>query len=160
MHMSVRDLWCIFLLTPLVGGWAIFVPLFSSWMVLCPGFPFRTTCGFEFKLIVCFSSHGILVHFIHSDCCRHCHYVIEAIIALAELGVPAKDIISLFPQVCWLYHYQVFSYHFGINLKSIMIYEDFKSALSHSLGKLERHKRATLLMFLVNSVVSAGKFQY
>ncbi|KAE9455256.1 hypothetical protein C3L33_12852, partial [Rhododendron williamsianum] len=28
----------------------------------------------------------------------HCHYVIEAIIALAELGVPAKDIISLFPQ--------------------------------------------------------------
>ncbi|KAG5554965.1 hypothetical protein RHGRI_012493 [Rhododendron griersonianum] len=39
---------------------------------------------------------------------EHCHYVIEAIIALAELGVPAKDIISLFPQVCWLNHNQVF----------------------------------------------------
>ncbi|CAL5395644.1 unnamed protein product [Camellia sinensis] len=29
---------------------------------------------------------------------RHCPYVIEAIIALAELGVASKDIISLFPQ--------------------------------------------------------------
>lgn len=38
-----------------------------------------------------------------------------------------------------------------------MLYEDFKSALSHSSVKLKRHKRATLLMFLVNSAVSAGK---
>nr|GMD63012.1 anaphase-promoting complex subunit 7 [Ipomoea batatas] len=29
---------------------------------------------------------------------RHCPYIIEAITALAELGVAAKDIISLFPQ--------------------------------------------------------------
>ncbi|KAI8561591.1 hypothetical protein RHMOL_Rhmol04G0352100 [Rhododendron molle] len=34
----------------------------------------------------------------YKESLRHCHYVIEAIIALAELGVPAKDIISLFPQ--------------------------------------------------------------
>ena len=40
--------------------------------------------------------HG---HSWHSLSCRHCPYVLEAIIALAELGVPAKDIISLFPQV-------------------------------------------------------------
>ncbi|KAK2992018.1 hypothetical protein RJ640_014879 [Escallonia rubra] len=32
------------------------------------------------------------------ECLRHCPYIIEAINALAELGVMAKDIISLFPQ--------------------------------------------------------------
>ncbi|CAB4293338.1 unnamed protein product [Prunus armeniaca] len=32
------------------------------------------------------------------ECLRHCPYVIEAIVALAELGVAAKDIISLIPQ--------------------------------------------------------------
>lgn len=31
---------------------------------------------------------------------RHCPYVLDAIIALAELGATFKDIISLFPQVC------------------------------------------------------------
>lgn len=31
---------------------------------------------------------------------RSCPYVFEAIIALAELGVSAKDIVSLIPQVC------------------------------------------------------------
>lgn len=34
----------------------------------------------------------------YKECLRHCPYIIEAIIALAELGVAAKDIISLFPQ--------------------------------------------------------------
>ncbi|XWS08630.1 hypothetical protein CRYUN_Cryun40dG0018200 [Craigia yunnanensis] len=34
----------------------------------------------------------------YRECLRQCPYVIEAIIALAELGVSAKDIISLFPQ--------------------------------------------------------------
>ncbi|XAR57116.1 hypothetical protein NMG60_11025146 [Bertholletia excelsa] len=34
----------------------------------------------------------------YRECLRHCPYVIEAIIALAELGLAAKDIISLFPQ--------------------------------------------------------------
>ncbi|XP_034685452.1 anaphase-promoting complex subunit 7 [Vitis riparia] len=34
----------------------------------------------------------------YKECLRHCPYVIEAIIALAELGVSAKDILSLFPQ--------------------------------------------------------------
>ncbi|XP_009339845.2 LOW QUALITY PROTEIN: anaphase-promoting complex subunit 7 [Pyrus x bretschneideri] len=32
------------------------------------------------------------------ECLRHCPYVMEAIVALAELGVAAKDIISLIPQ--------------------------------------------------------------
>ena len=32
---------------------------------------------------------------------RHCPFVIEAIVALAELGVAAKDVISLFSQVCY-----------------------------------------------------------
>ncbi|KAK6117310.1 hypothetical protein DH2020_048944 [Rehmannia glutinosa] len=32
------------------------------------------------------------------ECLRNCPYIIEAIVALAELGVSAKDIISLFPQ--------------------------------------------------------------
>ncbi|KAK6117317.1 hypothetical protein DH2020_048908 [Rehmannia glutinosa] len=32
------------------------------------------------------------------ECLRNCPYIIEAIAALAELGVSAKDIISLFPQ--------------------------------------------------------------
>ncbi|KAG4180370.1 hypothetical protein ERO13_A10G161600v2 [Gossypium hirsutum] len=34
----------------------------------------------------------------YRECLRQCPYVIEAIIALAELGASAKDIISLFPQ--------------------------------------------------------------
>ncbi|KAL1548490.1 Anaphase-promoting complex subunit 7 [Salvia divinorum] len=32
------------------------------------------------------------------ECLRNCPYIFDAIIALAELGVSAKDIISLFPQ--------------------------------------------------------------
>ena len=36
------------------------------------------------------------------DVDRNCPYIFEAIIALAELGVSAKDIISLFPQVCYI----------------------------------------------------------
>ncbi|XP_057429582.1 anaphase-promoting complex subunit 7 [Lotus japonicus] len=35
---------------------------------------------------------------IYKECLRHCPYVLEAITALSELGVTAKDIISLFPQ--------------------------------------------------------------
>ncbi|KAM7485116.1 hypothetical protein LguiA_001125 [Lonicera macranthoides] len=34
----------------------------------------------------------------YKECLRNCPYVIEAITALAELGVAAKDIIALFPQ--------------------------------------------------------------
>ncbi|VFQ64668.1 unnamed protein product [Cuscuta campestris] len=34
----------------------------------------------------------------YKECLRHCPYIMEAITALAELGVAAKDIISLFPQ--------------------------------------------------------------
>ncbi|CAI9776865.1 unnamed protein product [Fraxinus pennsylvanica] len=34
----------------------------------------------------------------YKECLRQCPFIIEAIIALAELGVAAKDIISLFPQ--------------------------------------------------------------
>ncbi|KAL2506687.1 Anaphase-promoting complex subunit 7 [Abeliophyllum distichum] len=34
----------------------------------------------------------------YKECLRHCPFIIEAIIALAELGIAAKDIISLFPQ--------------------------------------------------------------
>lgn len=34
----------------------------------------------------------------YKECLRHCPYVLEAIIALAELGASAKEIISLLPQ--------------------------------------------------------------
>nr|GFB28300.1 anaphase-promoting complex subunit 7 [Tanacetum cinerariifolium] len=34
----------------------------------------------------------------YKECLRHCPYVIEAITALAELGVQAKDIFLLLPQ--------------------------------------------------------------
>ncbi|KVH91532.1 Tetratricopeptide-like helical, partial [Cynara cardunculus var. scolymus] len=34
----------------------------------------------------------------YKECLRHCPYIIEAITALAELGVQAKDIFSLLPQ--------------------------------------------------------------
>ncbi|KAF5206402.1 Anaphase-promoting complex subunit [Thalictrum thalictroides] len=34
----------------------------------------------------------------YKDCLRHCPYILEAITALAELGVSSKDIVSLFPQ--------------------------------------------------------------
>ncbi|KAI8000670.1 Anaphase-promoting complex subunit 7 [Camellia lanceoleosa] len=39
----------------------------------------------------------------YKECLRHCPYVIEAIIALAELGVALKDIISLFPQMMFYF---------------------------------------------------------
>lgn len=34
----------------------------------------------------------------YRECLRQCPYVLEAIVALAELGVPSKDIHALFPQ--------------------------------------------------------------
>lgn len=39
---------------------------------------------------------------------RNCPYIFEAIIALAELGVTAKDIVSLFPQVCSRYLWSIY----------------------------------------------------
>ncbi|KAJ8573841.1 hypothetical protein K7X08_010352 [Anisodus acutangulus] len=44
------------------------------------------------------SRHTRVAITCYKECLRHCPYIIEAIIALAELGVAAKDIISLFPQ--------------------------------------------------------------
>ncbi|KAL3582961.1 hypothetical protein D5086_017293 [Populus alba] len=45
------------------------------------------------------SRHTRLAISCYKECLRHCPFVIEAIIALAELGVAAKDVISLFSQV-------------------------------------------------------------
>lgn len=45
------------------------------------------------------SKHTRLAITCYKECLRHCPFVIEAIIALAELGVAAKDVISLFSQV-------------------------------------------------------------
>ncbi|KAI4345457.1 hypothetical protein L6164_012581 [Bauhinia variegata] len=44
------------------------------------------------------SRHNRAAVAIYKECLRQCPYVIEAIIALAELGSTAKDIVSLFPQ--------------------------------------------------------------
>lgn len=44
------------------------------------------------------SRHNRAAIACYKDCLRHCPYVLEAISALAELGVSAKDILSLFPQ--------------------------------------------------------------
>ncbi|XP_077232624.1 anaphase-promoting complex subunit 7-like isoform X3 [Tasmannia lanceolata] len=44
------------------------------------------------------SRHNRVAIACYKDCLRHCPYILEAITALAELGVSAKDIISLFPQ--------------------------------------------------------------
>ncbi|KAJ6904238.1 hypothetical protein NC651_021389 [Populus alba x Populus x berolinensis] len=44
------------------------------------------------------SRHTRLAISCYKECLRHCPFVIEAIIALAELGVAAKDVISLFSQ--------------------------------------------------------------
>uniref|UniRef100_A0A2P2KKU8 Anaphase-promoting complex subunit 7 n=1 Tax=Rhizophora mucronata TaxID=61149 RepID=A0A2P2KKU8_RHIMU len=45
------------------------------------------------------SRHNRFAIACYKECLRHCPYVIEAIIALAELGVTAKDIISCFSQI-------------------------------------------------------------
>ncbi|PNT26015.1 hypothetical protein POPTR_008G215100v4 [Populus trichocarpa] len=45
------------------------------------------------------SRHTRLAITCYKECLRHCPFVIEAIVALAELGVAAKDVISLFSQV-------------------------------------------------------------
>lgn len=44
------------------------------------------------------SRHSRAAVTIYKECLRICPYVLEAIIALSELGSTAKDIISLFPQ--------------------------------------------------------------
>ncbi|XP_059632690.1 anaphase-promoting complex subunit 7 [Cornus florida] len=44
------------------------------------------------------SRHTRAAFACYKECLRNCPYIIEAIVALAELGVAAKDIISLFPQ--------------------------------------------------------------
>ncbi|XP_050220348.1 anaphase-promoting complex subunit 7 isoform X2 [Mercurialis annua] len=44
------------------------------------------------------SRHNRFAIACYKDCLRHCPYVMEAIIALAELGVAAKDITSIFSQ--------------------------------------------------------------
>ncbi|RWW83590.1 hypothetical protein BHE74_00007897 [Ensete ventricosum] len=56
--------------------------------------------------------------------CRNCPYVLEAITALAELGVSSKEVSSLFPQVYSRYveaqcciassDYKVFYSHFSL----------------------------------------------
>ncbi|KAI0512306.1 hypothetical protein KFK09_012945 [Dendrobium nobile] len=44
------------------------------------------------------SRHNRAAISCYKDCLRHCPYVLEAITALAELGVSSKEIVSLFPQ--------------------------------------------------------------
>ncbi|XP_019419807.1 PREDICTED: anaphase-promoting complex subunit 7 [Lupinus angustifolius] len=44
------------------------------------------------------SRHSRAAVAIYKECLRHCPYALEAVVALAELGSTAKDIISLFPQ--------------------------------------------------------------
>ncbi|XP_042477035.1 anaphase-promoting complex subunit 7 isoform X1 [Macadamia integrifolia] len=44
------------------------------------------------------SRHNRAAIACYKECLRHCAYILEAITALAELGVSAKDITSLFPQ--------------------------------------------------------------
>ncbi|KAK4800320.1 hypothetical protein SAY86_020807 [Trapa natans] len=44
------------------------------------------------------SRHNRASALCYKECLRNCPYIFEAIIALAELGASAKDIISLFPQ--------------------------------------------------------------
>ncbi|CAL1397140.1 unnamed protein product [Linum trigynum] len=47
------------------------------------------------------SRHNRYAIACYRECLRNCPYVMEAIIALAELGVAAKDIISLFSQTSY-----------------------------------------------------------
>ncbi|XP_068659867.1 anaphase-promoting complex subunit 7 [Aristolochia californica] len=44
------------------------------------------------------SKHNRAAIACYKECLRHCPYALEAVTALADLGVSAKDIISLFPQ--------------------------------------------------------------
>ncbi|KAI3979660.1 hypothetical protein MKX01_013755 [Papaver californicum] len=45
-----------------------------------------------------YSRHNRAAVSCYKECLRHCPYILEAITALAELGVVAKDILTLFPQ--------------------------------------------------------------
>ncbi|XP_026423078.1 anaphase-promoting complex subunit 7-like [Papaver somniferum] len=45
-----------------------------------------------------YSRHSRAAISCYKECLRHCPYILEAITALAELGVAAKDILTLFPQ--------------------------------------------------------------
>ncbi|RZC52469.1 hypothetical protein C5167_020899 [Papaver somniferum] len=45
-----------------------------------------------------YSRHNRAAISCYKECLRHCPYILEAITALAELGVAAKDILTLFPQ--------------------------------------------------------------
>lgn len=67
-------------------------------------------CSFQFLNTIiytfCFGklldtkAFTLIITFLFLVAHRQCPYIIEGIIALAELGASAKDIVSLFPQVC------------------------------------------------------------
>ena len=92
---------------PLKFNWALLLPsplvFILVEIILCE---FLSCCNM-FKCVNAFWSASNLYFVLLYSCCfifgafdRHCPYVLEAIVALAELGVAAKDIISLIPQVC------------------------------------------------------------
>ncbi|CAN6469401.1 unnamed protein product [Victoria cruziana] len=81
----------------------------------------------------------------YKECLRHCPYILEAIIALADLGVSAKDILSLFPQTPnrggrlsfdhfdtgrWLSHY--------VEAQCCIASNDYKGGLEHFYDLLQR----------------------
>lgn len=80
----------------------------------------------------------------YKECLRHCPYVLEAIAALAELGVATKDIHSLFPQtsckgkppfdnydaIRWLQKYA--------EAHCCIASNDYKSGLAHFSDILQR----------------------
>ncbi|MQL79986.1 hypothetical protein Taro_012435 [Colocasia esculenta] len=80
----------------------------------------------------------------YKDCLRHCPYVLEAITALAEMGVPAKDILALFPQTPsrgrlpvdhsdtarWLHRY--------VEAQCCIASNDYKGGLDHFSELLQR----------------------
>ncbi|WOL16460.1 anaphase-promoting complex subunit 7 isoform X3 [Canna indica] len=81
----------------------------------------------------------------YKDCLRNCPYVLEAITALAELGVSSKEILSLFPQTPirggrlpfdhldsarWLHRY--------VDAQCCIASNDYKGGLDH-LSELLQH---------------------
>ncbi|XP_074577163.1 anaphase-promoting complex subunit 7 [Curcuma longa] len=80
----------------------------------------------------------------YKDCLRNCPYVLEAVTALAELGVSSKEILSLFPQTSnrgrlpfdhldparWLHRY--------VEAQCCIALSDYKGGLDHLTELLQQ----------------------
>ncbi|KAJ0980686.1 hypothetical protein J5N97_008941 [Dioscorea zingiberensis] len=106
------------------------------------------------------SRHNRAAVVCYKECLRQCPYVLEAVAALAELGVSSKEIISLFPQTPraarppfdhpdstrWLHRY--------VEAQCCIASNDYKGGLEHFSELLQRFPNNVHILLEVAKVES------